>query len=119
MIMLQGSLRKRVSISVKRQFTIPQKYYEALGFETDAECILQEGGIFIRPLRAGAADFSEEVLADLVAQGLSGQELLARFKEQMKKIRPAVQSMINEADEVAQSGQGSPSLSELFGKTSR
>lgn len=117
--MLQGNLRKRVSISVKRQFTIPQKYYEALGFETDAECILQDGGIFIRPLKAGVSDFSEEVLTDLVAQDLSGQELLERFKEQMKRIRPAVQSMIAEADEVAHSGQGAPSLDDLFGNKPR
>lgn len=40
--MAQVAERKRVTISVKRQFTIPQKYYESLGFETDAECILQD-----------------------------------------------------------------------------
>ncbi len=105
---------KRVTISVKRQFTIPQKYYEALGFESDAECILQDGGIFIRPLRNEPSDFSEELLADLVAQGLSGQELLAAFKAQIKKIRPAVQKIIEEADEAAKSGSGKHSLDDLF-----
>jgi len=106
--------RKRVSISIKRQFTIPQKYYDSLGFECDAECILQDGGIFIRPLRNESSDFSEEILADLVAQGLSGQELLARFKEQTKKVRPAVQKMIEEADEAAKSGAGKRSINDLF-----
>lgn len=104
--MPQVADRKRVAISVKRQFTIPQKYYESLGFESDAECILQDGGIFIRPIRNESSDFSEEILADLVAQGLSGQELLSRFKEQTKKVRPAVQKMIDEADEAAKSGVG-------------
>jgi bifunctional DNA-binding transcriptional regulator/antitoxin component of YhaV-PrlF toxin-antitoxin module len=112
--MPQVADRKRVTISVKRQFTIPQKFYEALGFDTDAECILQDGGIFIRPLRNESSDFSEEILADLVAQGFSGQELLARFKEQTKKVRPAVQRLIDEADEVAKSGSGKKSVNDLF-----
>jgi len=99
--MPQTAEHKRVAISVKRQFTIPRKFYESLGFESDAECILLDGGIFIRPLRNESSDFSEEILADLLAQGLSGQELLAKFKEQTKKVRPAVQRMINEADEAA------------------
>ncbi|HOC30137.1 MAG TPA: hypothetical protein PKH40_10680 [Treponemataceae bacterium] len=112
--MAQVAERKRVTISVKRQFTIPQKYYESLGFETDAECILQDGGIFIRPLRNESSDFSEEILADLVAQGFAGQDLLARFKEQTKKVRPAVQKMIEEADEAAKSGAGKRSINDLF-----
>jgi bifunctional DNA-binding transcriptional regulator/antitoxin component of YhaV-PrlF toxin-antitoxin module len=112
--MHQAVERKHVTISVKRQFTIPQKYYESLGFESDAECILQDGGIFIRPLRDGPSDFSEEILADLVAQGLSGQELLAKFKDQTKKVRPAVQKMIEEADEAAKSGAGKRSINDLF-----
>jgi bifunctional DNA-binding transcriptional regulator/antitoxin component of YhaV-PrlF toxin-antitoxin module len=112
--MAQIAERKRVTISVKRQFTIPQKYYEALGFESDAECFLQNGGIFIRPLRSEPSDFSEEILADLVEQGLSGQELLVRFKEQTKKIRPAVQKLIGEADEAAKSGSGKQSIDDFF-----
>ena len=104
--MPQTAEHKRVTISVKRQFTIPKKYYELLGFESDAECLLQDGGIFIRPLRNETSDFSEEILADLITQGLSGQQLLARFKEQTKKVRPAVQKMIEEADETARSGTG-------------
>jgi bifunctional DNA-binding transcriptional regulator/antitoxin component of YhaV-PrlF toxin-antitoxin module len=112
--MPQSAERKCVTISVKRQFTIPKKFYESLGFEFDAECILQDGGIFIRPLRNEPSDFSEEILADLLAQGLSGQELLAKFKEQTKKVRPAVQRMIKEADEAAKSSSGKRSISDLF-----
>lgn len=112
--MTQVAERKRVTISVKRQFTIPQKYYEALGFESDAECILQDDGIFIRPLRNDPSDFSEEILADLIALGLSGQELLVRFREQTRKVRPAVQKIIEEADEAAKSSAGKRSFSDLF-----
>jgi bifunctional DNA-binding transcriptional regulator/antitoxin component of YhaV-PrlF toxin-antitoxin module len=108
--------RKIISISVKRQVTIPQKYFEALGFNTEAECILQEGGIFIRPIRdSTGGEFSEQILADLITQGFSGQELLDKFKEQSNKIRPAVQKLIDEADVFAQSGAGKVSINELLG----
>jgi hypothetical protein len=33
--------RKIISVSEKRQITIPQKYFEALGSTGEAECILQ------------------------------------------------------------------------------
>lgn len=99
--------RKIISISNKRQVTIPQKYFETLGFDNEAECILQNNAIIIRPIRTGdSGAFSEELLADLIAQGFSGQELLARFKEKSKKIRPAVEQLIDEADRAAKSNSG-------------
>ena len=109
--------RKRVAISVKRQFTIPQKYYEALGFESDAECTLLDGGIFIRPLRDDPSDFSEHILAELIGQGLSGHELLTQFKMQSKKVRPAILKMITEADNEALSNRKEKqNLEDLFDK---
>lgn len=78
---------KRVTISGKRQLTIPVKYYETLGFASDAECILLDSGLFIRPLHLESQDFAEEILADLISQGFSGNELLSKFKEQKKKVR--------------------------------
>lgn len=108
--------RKIISVSAKRQVTIPQKYFENLGFDNEAECILQDGGILIRPIReTGNGEFSEQILADLISQGLCGQELLEKFKEQSKKMRPAVQKLLDEADAFAKSGKGKTSLDELFG----
>jgi hypothetical protein len=108
--------RKIISVSVRRQITIPQKYFEALSFNNEAECILQDGGILIRPIReAGGGEFSEQILADLIAQGFSGSELLEKFKQQSKKVRPAVQKLIEEADAFAQSGAGKISVNELLG----
>jgi bifunctional DNA-binding transcriptional regulator/antitoxin component of YhaV-PrlF toxin-antitoxin module len=107
--------RKIISVSAKRQVTIPQKYFENLGFDNEAECILQNDGILIRPIRdTGNGEFSEQILADLIAQGLSGRELLEKFKEQSKKVRPAVLKLIDEADAFAKSGKGKVSLDELF-----
>ncbi|MFR6220276.1 MAG: AbrB/MazE/SpoVT family DNA-binding domain-containing protein [Enterocloster bolteae] len=106
--------RKIISISSKRQVTIPQKYFELLGFDDEAECILQDGGVFIRPVRIGGNEFAEQILADLIAEGYSGTELLERFKEQSRKVRPAVENMIAEADRIAKEGASIP-MGELFG----
>ena len=84
---------------MKRQLTIPLKYFETLGFNNEAECFLQEDGLFIRPLRdSGGGEFSEQILADLISQGYAGQELLDKFKEYSKAVRPAVLKLIEEAD---------------------
>jgi len=61
--------RKIISVSVKRQLTIPQKYFEALGFSNEAECILHKGGLLVRPVRnTESGEFSEQILADLISQ---------------------------------------------------
>lgn len=107
--------RKIISVSAKRQITIPQKYFEALDFSNEAECILQKGAIVIRPIRNSEnGAFSEEILADLIAQGFSGQELLAKFKETSKRIRPAVEKLIEQADALAESDAGGVTLEDLF-----
>ena len=108
--------RKTIRISSKRQVTIPQRYFERLGFG-EAECILRGDELVIRPVKAqSGGEFSEQILADLIAQGYSGEQLLERFKTEQKKVRPAVELMIEEADSLAASGQSGPSLDELFGE---
>ncbi|ADY55442.1 hypothetical protein Sgly_1117 [Syntrophobotulus glycolicus DSM 8271] len=108
--------RKIISVSVKRQVTIPQKYFETLGFHNEAECILREDGILIKPVRdINSGEFSEQILAELISQGLSGPELLERFKEQRKKVRPAIKKLIAQADDLVKSGEGKISLDEMFG----
>ena len=108
--------RKIISVSGKRQITIPQKYFEMLGFSNEAECILQNNAIVIRPIRENTgSEFSEQILADLIAQGLSGQELLEKFKEVSKKISPAIDKLIGEADKIAKGDQKSVAMSDIFG----
>jgi hypothetical protein len=111
-----GIERKIISVSVKRQLTIPQKYFDALGFDNEAECILQDGGLLIRPVRVmNGGEFSEQILADLISQGYEGQELLEKFKECSKAVRPAVQKLLEETDKFAQSGEGHIPMDALFG----
>lgn len=78
--------RKTIKISEKRQITIPQKYYEKLGFTNEAECLMRGNEIVLRPVKTvSGGEFAEQILADLIAKGLSNDELLAAFKAEQKK----------------------------------
>ena len=73
--------RKKVSISAKRQITIPQKFFTMLGFDDEAECILRGNELVIRPVKeSSGGEFAEQILTDLVKRGLSGDELIKAFK---------------------------------------
>lgn len=107
---------KIISISRKRQITIPQKFFKALDFNNQAECVLQEDAIIIRPIRENTgSDFSEQILSDLIAQGFSGQQLLTMFKEISKKIAPAMHKLIDEADNIAKGEKDGATMSDIFG----
>jgi len=72
----------------------------------EAECILRGNELILRPARnTSGEEFAEQILAELIDDGLSGKELLAEFKKRQEKIRPAVEMMIAEAENVA-SGKG-------------
>ncbi len=90
--------KKRISVSQKRQITIPIEFYNDIGIEKEVECYIQNNAIVIRPVRESGGEFDEQILADLISQGLSGEELLIRFKETRKNIRPAVEGLIAEAE---------------------
>lgn len=105
---------KRIKISSKRQITIPQQFFDSLGFADEAECSLKDGALIIRPVRQNGGEFAEQILADLLEQGYQGDELLAKFKEAQSKVRPAVERMIQEADAFAMKKDGGVSLEELF-----
>lgn len=108
--------RKIISVSGKRQITIPQKYFEILGFSNEAECILQNNAIVIRPIRENSgSEFSEQILADLIAHGFSGQELLVKFKEMSRKIAPAMNKLIGEADSIASGEKKGATMADIFG----
>ena len=95
--------KKFIRISSKRQITIPQKYYEALGFEDQAECLLNDGVLIIRPVRENVGfDFSEQILTDLITEGYSGDELLKKFKERSAEIKEAIHDLMDTADNIAE-----------------
>ncbi len=92
---------RRINISSKRQITIPVKYYEALGLSKELDCIYTNDMLILTPVRKDDPVFAEEILSDLIQQGFSGEKLLTEFKNINRKIRPAVEKLIEEADEIA------------------
>lgn len=54
--------------------------------------------LIIEPIRSeNGGEFAEQILSDLIAEGYSGQELLSEFKLRQSKIRPAIEEMLNAA----------------------
>jgi len=93
--------KRRINISSKRQITIPAKYYEALGLSKELDCIYSDGMLILTPIKNEDPAFAEEILKDLIGQGYSGEKLLSEFKKINRKIRPAVEKIIEKADTLA------------------
>lgn len=60
--------------------------------------------------------FSEQIIADLINQGYSGENLLKKFRQTQQKIRPAVEAMLAEADQIAEFKSGGYSLEDVLGR---
>ena len=63
----------------------------------------------------GGGEFAEQILADLIKQGFSGDQLLAEFKKTQKKVRPAVEAMLTQAEQAARGEGESYSYNDVFG----
>lgn len=88
---------KIIKISSKKQITIPQAFFEKIGFSEHAECILRDNELVVRPLRVDTDDYSDLILADLIEQGYSGEQLLNEFRKLKGKMRVAAQHMLDDA----------------------
>jgi bifunctional DNA-binding transcriptional regulator/antitoxin component of YhaV-PrlF toxin-antitoxin module len=108
--------KKRISVSQKRQITIPIEFFNRIGIDKEVECFVQNNAIVIRPVHEDAGEFDEQILSDLISQGFSEQELLARFKEARRKIRPAVESLLGEAHLAAEGKAPFSTYEDVFGK---
>ncbi len=110
--------KKRIQISSKRQITIPVKYYEALGLAKEIDCICSNGMLILTPVKKDNLAFSEEILADLIEQGYSGEKLLSEFKRISHQVRPAIERIIEEADALAKTASANKQdpTDAIFGK---
>ena len=108
--------RKIINVTGKRQITIPLKFYEKLQFGKEIECFLADDAIVLKPLSNNDDNFTMEILRDLISQGYGGDELLAKFDEQRKKIKKAIGNLISEADEIAEGKRESASTKDIFGE---
>ncbi|MBE5833574.1 MAG: AbrB/MazE/SpoVT family DNA-binding domain-containing protein [Butyrivibrio sp.] len=109
--------KKIISISSKRQLTIPEAFYAKLGFKDKAECIIRDNELVIRAARIDSnGEFAEEILSDLIKEGYSGQALLKEFKNRQAKVRPAVKKMLDYAHKMATGELESMSYDDVFGE---
>ena len=108
--------KKILSISSKRQITIPQKFYQMLDFGDEAECVVRGDALVIRPVKVSAGgEFAEQILTELVREGLSGAELLLQFKKRQAQVRPAAEAMLAEAEKIARGESDYETYEDIFG----
>lgn len=106
---------KRISVSSKRQITIPLEYCKALNIENEVECIMKNNSIIIRPVIDTTQDnFADLILEDLIKEGYKGKELLEEFKKRKEKLRYAINEIQNEADKVAEDETPYRTMEEIF-----
>ncbi len=107
-------LKKRIAVSPKRQITIPIEFFNTIGIGNEVECYLHNNSLVIRPVRDADGEFDEEILADLIAQGLSGEKLLEKFKKTRRNIRPAVERLLEEASLAVKGQRPSSTYEDVF-----
>lgn len=109
---------KRARVSQKRQVTIPQRLFEQAGIRDEVEFGIKGNLIVMRPVHDVGNDyFADLILADLIQEGYSGQELLDKFREHQVELHGAVRGLIAESAEVARSftGTGDDKTEDIFG----
>lgn len=94
---------KRISVSSKRQITIPLEFCKKLNITNEVECIVKDGTIMIRPvINTMQENFADLILEDLIKEGYEGENLLKEFKERKEKIKEGIDEIVNEANKVAE-----------------
>ncbi len=106
MVMMENELRdstmprarkmKRISVSSKRQISIPKEFHEMLNIGEEVTIELHGDHLVVKPIRENFDDFSERILEDLVVEGYSGEDLLQEFKNRKEQIGNAVNSLISD-----------------------
>lgn len=114
--MERDMIKKRIAVSGKRQITIPMEFFTQLGIDKEVECYVRNGSMIIRPASTETSgEFAEQILADLIAQGFQGSELMARFKQINRSMRPAAQKLMEAADDIASGKAASATMEQIFG----
>ncbi|MED4924816.1 hypothetical protein P9743_11635 [Anoxybacillus geothermalis] len=89
-------LVRRISVSSKKQITIPKDFYDALGIGDEVLIELADNKLIIRPIREDRVDFSDLILKDLINEGYTGEELYEEFRYRKSQLSPALEKMISE-----------------------
>lgn len=88
---------RRAKVSKQRQITIPKEFYDALNLTDETMIEFTGKEIILRPAEKEIVDFSTNILADLIENGYSGEELLSKFTAIKADIPNALKRMEEEA----------------------
>lgn len=79
---MSKSKKTRIAkVSAQMQVRIPRDLFDQYGFGSEAEVVPTKTGVEFRPIKSESEKMSD-LLEDLVDKGLSGDELVQRFREE-------------------------------------
>ena len=108
---------KKISVSVKRQITIPIEYYNALNIGDEVECMMVDNSIVIKPVKDNSLDeYSEFILKDIIEEGYKKEEILEEFKKRRNELKYAAKEMVKELDKVAEEPEKYATMEDIFGE---
>lgn len=108
---------KKISVSVKRQITIPIEYYNALNIGDEVECIMVDDSIVIKPVKDNSLDeYSEFILKDIIEEGYKKEEILEEFRKRRNELKYAAKEMVKEMDKVAEESEKYATMEDIFGE---
>lgn len=106
---------KKISVSVKRQITIPIEYYNALNMGDEVECMMVDDSIVIKPVKENSLDeYSEFILKDIIEEGYKKEEILEEFKKRRNELKYAAKKMVEEMDKVAEEPEKYATMKDVF-----
>lgn len=86
---------KKISVSAKRQMTIPKQFYDELNLGNEVLCEIVDDALIIRRVQ-DELDFSEFILSDLIKEGYEGEALVKEFKYRKAQTHNVVHTMIEQ-----------------------
>ena len=108
---------KKISVSQKRQITIPKEFFDALNIGDEIECYIEDNCIVIKPVVENSLnDFSEFILQDIIKEGFKGNDILKEFKKRRKKLESAAKEFNKKIDEEISNANNLASFEDVFGK---
>ena len=87
---------RRARISSQMQVRIPRDLYERYGFGNEAEVVATATGVEFRPIKT-ESERCADLLEQLVGEGLSGEELIRRFRSESAQQTIEVEYQTNRA----------------------
>jgi bifunctional DNA-binding transcriptional regulator/antitoxin component of YhaV-PrlF toxin-antitoxin module len=91
---------KKITVTGKRQITIPKNFFDHLGIGTAVAAYLREGGIFLKPIRDEKETIAEidtrEIVHQAIAEGLTGDELADEIARRVGELNKLLDRRIQE-----------------------